>query len=365
MKNKILKRGAIVLASLVAVLLLAVIAYLAYVLVSYYRIEDNLTLSVEGESEYTTVATDVEYSVISYNIGFCAYTRDFGFFMDGGDESRAESAESVRRVMGDINAFLYEENADFVLLQEVDRLATRSHHVDQVDLVREQVADTRKYSSSFVVNYDSPYLFYPFDEPHGKSLAGMLTMSKYAIKSSLRRSLPIEESLMKLVDLDRCYSVSRIDVEGGKELIIYTVHLSAYTSDGTVATRQLEMLLADMQSEYEKGNYVIAGGDFNKDLLGNSAEVFGVDGSGQTWAQPIPEELFDGTALSLIAPFDASAPVPSCRNADGPYHDSQFVLTVDGFIVSENVEVVYANVIDLGFEYSDHNPVKMTFKLEK
>ena len=365
MNKKILKRIAAVLISLISALLLAAIVYAVYVLASYYRIEDDLALAPEGEAEYTSISTDTEYTVVSYNIGFCAYTPDFGFFMDGGDESRAESAGSVMRVMGGINSFLYEENADFILLQEVDQLATRSHHVDQVSLVRNALSVGRGYSSVFAVNYDSPYLFYPFDEPHGKSLAGMLTMSKYAIRSSIRRSLPIEESLMKLVDLDRCYSVSRIDVEGGRELVIYTVHLSAYTSDGTVATRQLEMLLADMQSEYEKGNYVIAGGDFNKDLLGNSAEIFGVDGSGQTWAQPIPDELFDGTALSLIAPFDESAPVPSCRNADAPYHDGQFVLTVDGFIVSENVEVVYANVVDLGFEYSDHNPVKMTFKLEK
>jgi hypothetical protein len=125
------------------------------------------------------------------------------------------------------------------------------------------------------------------------------------------------------------------------------------------------MLLSDMQAEYEKGNYVIAGGDFNKDLLGSSAEIFGVDGSGQTWAQPIPEELFEGKALSLVAPFDEKKPVPSCRNADAPYHPEQFVLTVDGFIVSDNVEVVYADVVDLGFELSDHNPVKMIFKLGK
>jgi endonuclease/exonuclease/phosphatase family metal-dependent hydrolase len=267
-------------------------------------------------------------------------------------------------VLDGINAFLKKEDADFILVEEVDVHATRSHHIDQAYAIRKALGEGG-YSSSFAVNYDSPYLFFPFDEPHGKSLSGMLTMSKYAIKSSVRRSLPIENSLMKLVDLDRCYSVNRIDVEGGGELVIFTVHLSAYTSDGTVATRQLEMLLSDMQAEYEKGNYVIAGGDFNKDLLGSSAEIFGVDGSGQTWAQPIPEELFEGKALSLVAPFDEKKPVPSCRNADAPYHPEQFVLTVDGFIVSDNVEVVYADVVDLGFELSDHNPVKMIFKLGK
>ena len=49
---------------------------------------------------------------------------------------------------------------------------------------------------------------------------------------------------MKLVDLDRCYSVSRVPLENGRELVLYNFHLSAYTSDGTIAEEQLEMLLS-------------------------------------------------------------------------------------------------------------------------
>ena len=362
MKNKAIKYTIISVLSAIAIVLLAAIVYIVYVFASYYRIDDNLTLECEGEALTESASTDVEYRIISYNIGFCAYTPDFGFFMDGGNESRAKSSESVIEVLGGINDFLLEQDADIILLEEVDVDATRSYHIDQRKLIIDALAD-KKYSSCFAVNYDSPYLFYPFLEPHGKSLAGMLTMSKFKINSSVRRSLPIEESLMKLVDLDRCYSASRISVDNGAELVIYTVHLSAYTSDGTVATRQLEMLIDDMQNEYEKGNYVVCGGDFNKDLLGNSAEIFGVSGEGQTWAQPIPEKLFEGTSLSLVAPFNESDPTPSCRNADAPYNSAQFVLTVDGFIVSDNVTVVRSDVIDLRFEYSDHNPVEMVFKL--
>ena len=46
-----------------------------------------------------------------------------------------------------------------------------------------------------------------------------------------------------------------------------------------------------MLSVYEAGNWVIAGGDFNKDLLGNSDEIFGVVRPGVHLAQPIPAEL--------------------------------------------------------------------------
>ena len=164
-----------------------------------------------------------------------------------------------------------------------------------------------------------------------------MTFSTFPISSALRRSLPIETGFTKFLDLDRCYSVSRIPVEGGKELVLYNLHLSAYTSDGTIATEQLRMLLEDMQGEYAVGNYCIAGGDFNKDLLGDSSVYFGASDIAYTWAQPIPPETFDGVDIQLVAPLDEAGPVPSCRNADGPYHEGQYVLTVDGFLVSPNV----------------------------
>ena len=41
----------------------------------------------------------------------------------------------------------------------------------------------------------------------------------------------------------------------------------------------------------------------------------------------------------------------------------ELVLTVDGFLVSPNVEVTGSEVLDTGFAYSDHNPIIMTVKL--
>ncbi len=347
----------------VTALLAAVLIYLCYVLLSYGRIEDHLELTVSRHTgEVTPAPVGQELDILSYNIGFAAYTPDFGFFMDGGSESRAASKESVEQVLVGIRDLVKQQDADLVLLQEVDEHATRSHFVNQRTYL--QTNAISPMDSVFAVNYDSPYLFYPILEPHGKSLAGMLTASRFTVTSATRRSLPIEDSLMKLLDLDRCYSVCRIPTDAGCELVLYTLHLSAYTSDGTIAEEQLKMLLADMQAEVERGNYVIGGGDFNKDLTGLGSEAFGVEGAEYTWAQPIPPEMFAETDLQMVAPYDATAPIPSCRNADGPYHAGQYVITVDGFIVSKNVRVVRAEVVDTGFAWSDHNPVRMTFVLE-
>ena len=90
---------------------------------------------------------------------------------------------------------------------------------------------------------------------------------------------------------------------------------------------------------------------------------FGAADQEYSWAQPIPEGVFDGYDVQLIAPLDESDPVPSCRNADAPYHEGQYVVTVDGFLVSDNVTVNSATVIDTGFAYSDHNPICMSVTL--
>ena len=352
-----------ILAVTVLALIVVVGIYAAYVLFSWYRVEDNQPLEIQTIHDYgidAAMKTGEMYRIASYNMGFGAYSADYSFFMDGGKESRARSEEAVvENVTGAARAAA-SLDPDFLLLQEVDVDGTRSFHVDQWALVCSQMYFLH---GTFAQNYDSPYLFWPLLEPHGANRAGIAVFSKYPIAAAVRRQLPIESGVMKLVDLDRCYSVQRIPAPGeGRELVLYALHLSAYTSDGKIAEEQLRMLFADMLAEYEKGNWTIAGGDFNKDLLGNSGEIFGVSGPEYTWAQPIPAEMIpDG--LTIAAPFDAASPTPSCRNSDRPYGPDTFCVTVDGFIVSGNVDVLDAKVLDTGFQWSDHNPVFMDFVL--
>ncbi|NCC67696.1 MAG: endonuclease/exonuclease/phosphatase family protein [Clostridia bacterium] len=333
--------------------------YFAYVLIDYHRIEDNVPLEITGGAGKTAEAA-TEYTIVSYNVGFGAYSDDYSFFMDGGKYSRAFSEDAVNENLGGAVETMLAQEPDFLLVQEVDKSATRSYHVDEEVPI---VSAFPEYASVFALNYDSPYLFYPITSPHGKSVAGLYTLSFADVSRATRRSLPIESGLMKLVDLDRCYSISEIPVANGKTLYLINLHLSAYSSDGSIATEQLQMLFEEIEGFYAEGNYVICGGDFNKDLLGDSSSIFGVSGEDYTWAQSFPFDLVpDG--FSLVAPFDEEDPVPSCRNANEPYNpETTFVLTIDGFIVSDNVTVTDSAVVDTGFKYSDHNPVKMTFSL--
>ena len=346
--KKTLKNFGIVIGMVLAVL----IAYLLYVVLDYSRIEDNQTLEVNSISE-KAVPVDAHIRVMSFNFGFGAYSSDYSFFMDGGEYSRAFSEEDVHKNLASAVADIEEIDADIIALQEVDIDGTRSYHIDQMKLFADALSD---YSSVSAVNYDSSYLFYPFNSPHGANKSGIMTFSKYGIDSALRRSLPIEESLMKFLDLDRCYSKSVIPASNGKNLCFYNLHLSAYTSDGTISVAQLKMLLEDMEGEYLSGNYCIAMGDFNMDLLGNSSDYFvNIESADDyTWAKP-----FDLILLPFGFKLNAASNLPSCRNADKPYdgEGSCFVVTVDGMICSENVTVSDMYVYDTQFAYSDHQPV--------
>ncbi len=360
MVKKIIKSIFIII--LAIILLLA--AYMAYVLISYHRIEDNQALEIEGEAALSEFKPQELYRISSANLGFGAYSDDYSFFMDGGTESWAYSKDAVYENIAGSTASVLSLSPDIMLFQEVDLNSTRSYHVNEKDLIVDNLKDNGydKVTSTFAVNYDSPFLLYPFTQPHGKSNAGLLTVSTASIQDSVRRSLPIEQGISKLIDLDRCYCKNYINLSNGKQLVLYNVHLSAYTTDPSTATNQVVMLNEDMLEEFSKGNYIIAGGDMNKDVLGDSSKYFGTT-STENWAQPIPDGLLDDS-FTLIGPIDEANPVPSCRNADSPYTEDSFVLTIDGFIVSSNIDVLEANVLDTRFKYSDHNPVYMDFVLK-
>ena len=348
------------------VILLAILVaggYVAYVFLTYSRIPDNQTLEVKGSSTETAKVGE-EYTVVSYNLGFGAYTADFTFFMDGGSESRAKSKDSVIKCINGSADIALSYEPDFVLFQEVDFDSTRSHHVDQRELIYDKFDAAGSYDSVFAQNYHSAYLMYPVQKPHGASNSGILTESRFDITSSLRRSLPIATSFKKILDLDRCYDISRIPVEDGKELILINLHLSAYGTDASQGNAQLEMLFDDMKKEYDKGNYVICGGDFNHDFTGTSKEYFNPGSTADyTWCQPFPDDIIPKGFIKCDN--YAEGMISSTRNTNIPYSKDSFTVILDGFLVSDNITVNYVQNIDKGYRYTDHNPVVMKFVLGK
>ena len=138
------------------------------------------------------------------------------------------------------------------------------------------------------------------------------------------------------------------------------LHLEAYDSgEGKIA--QTKQLASFMQEEYGKGNYVIAGGDFNQRFTGVDQSAYPVY-AGMWQPGEIGAEAF-GSDFTLL--MDNS--VPTCRSLDRPYAGAdnasfQFYL-IDGFIVSANVTAESVETVDCGFVCTDHNSVCLRFTL--
>lgn len=376
--KKVIKITGIILLALVIVLA----AYIIYLYASYHRIPDNQELQVEEISQNTEagneLTTEKNYSALTYNIGFGAYTPDFSFFMDGGKSSWAKSKDRVKETIKGAGELVAFKDPDFALVQEIDLDATRSYHVNEYSILKENIP---AYNCVFAQNYDSAFLFYPFTQPHGKSKAGLALFSKYPITGSLRRSFPISTSFTKFFDLDRCYSISRVPVDNGKELVIFELHMSAYGNSDAIREGQIRMLSEDMQKEYEAGNYVICGGDFNHDLKAADTQSKASDASNNTqtdsgdsaepesWAYPFPRsELPEHFSFCLdqLSEDEKNDHWNSARNADMEYVPGEtYTVTLDGFIISDNVECTKYENVNTGYSYSDHDPVYMEFQLKK
>lgn len=354
---------------ILGILLLIVGGYLAYVVIQYERIPDGIELTVENPRTGGLTVGD-EYTIATYNIGFGAYGPTFSFFMDTGTMldgtelvgkyGKAESKEAVRYNTDGAIDVLEALDPDFVFIQEVDTDATRSYHINQLEDI---TAAMGGYGYTFASNFHSAWLHYPLHDPHGKSNAGLLTLSRFSLEDNVRRSYPVDNGFpTRFFDLDRCFSLHRVPVDNGKELVLINSHMSAYDEGGTIRTQQLEMLNQVASEEYEKGNYVIIGGDFNHALGEVAAHAFPSQQQFPGWVFILTN---DDLAPGLrIVTAENETEVATCRGAEIPYEKGvNFMTVVDGFIVSDNVRTRAEN-IDTDFAYSDHQPVMMWFELE-
>ncbi|MBP5198519.1 MAG: endonuclease/exonuclease/phosphatase family protein [Lachnospiraceae bacterium] len=358
--RKVLKILGIVLGVLVFVVLI----YLFYLFAGYERLSDNLALTVNvpgTENVKEFVQTGSRHSVMTYNIGYGSYPADYSFFMDGGKNAKAYSKKSVEETVTGALNLIGEYDPEFLFLQEVDIDADRSYHVDEYEMTLDHFGD---YFGTYALNYDSPFLAYPIFDFYGKNRSGLASFSKYRINESIRRSLPVADDLRKFIDLDRCYSINRMNVSNGKELVLINVHMSVFGADADVKKSQMDMLIEDMKKECAAGNYLIVGGDFNHDLMADEEKDDVRDAKSHPFRRSALPELMM-MAMDKVPYYVKEGLWPSGRYLNESYDpETTATITMDGFIVSDNVDVITYENVNAGYAYSDHDPVYMEFELK-
>ena len=364
--KKIIKR----LAVFIAVIILLVVSFFGVLTITEYRPADIEKQEIQYHSGSSVSALSrpqagVPFNLLSWNIGYASLDETQDFFMDGGKIIRPASDENVRRNIAGIRDFISGAGCETTLIQEADIASRRSYYVDQRAFLTEHFSGV----SAFAYNFKCILVPIPFPEVIGRVSSGLLVLNRFETKEAVRMSLPNPFSWpVRAANLKRCLLVSRVPLQNSgvsqsktPELVIVNLHLEAYDSSGG-REAQTKALLDFLYSEYAKGNYCIAGGDFNQNFPGIDPVRYAVKKS---------DYFTPGTlSPSLLAngwQYAADKSTPSCRLLNEPFSgdlDNTQLYIIDGFILSPNVELIEVKTFDLGFKYSDHNPVKMRVMLK-
>ena len=295
--------------------------------------------------------------VLTWNAGYGALGDNADFFMDGGRKVETADKERVGINLAGIAEATAKLDPDVVFFQEIDRDASRSHHIDEmIELVNSFGEDDYPdYTSAFAYNMKVFFIPYPIP-PIGMVQSGIMTLTRMRMASAERISLPCPFKWpVRLANFKRCLLVERLPVQkSDKELVLINLHLEAY-DDGEGKQEQTQALMKILEEEASKGNYVIAAGDFNQTFSNTDISAYPLQEG--KWAPGVfsVEEV----KKEWLCLMDSST--PTCRSLDQPYegadHSSFQYYVVDGYILSPNIEVRSCETQDLGFVYTDHNPV--------
>ncbi|MGA2483853.1 MAG: endonuclease/exonuclease/phosphatase family protein [Candidatus Acidiferrales bacterium] len=294
-----------------------------------------------------------ELSLMTWNLGYAGMGEEADFFMDGGHDVLAKDKATVVAHLENITDFLQQHPQDIYFLQEVDSDSRRSYYVDEFGGITGALSD---YYYSSALNFDVRFLPYPFTQPIGRVRSGLLSLAAYQPAEAARFQLPGSFRWpVSSFNLDRCLLVWRLPREDGKEWVVMNVHLEAWDAGGGLKSQELEFLRNLAIGEYERGNYVIVGGDWNATLPGVRLDQFPSTSKLNQYNMTLPANF-----LPSGWRWGVDASRPSNRRSDAPYRPGEnYVTVIDGFVVSPNVQILSVNTLALGFRDSDHEPVVM------
>lgn len=350
----LIKRLLKVIGFLSLALFLLFLGFILLLWITEFRPPPVINLSPEGTADRSLDSLS-RFTIMSWNIGYGGLGEKMDFFYDGGTRSRPE-AGYFTSTWDRITLFLSGQTGlDAILLQEIDQRAHRSHYLDEPTAVR---ALFPGMVSAFAVNYNCLFLPLPVTQPMGRVLSGLLTLSSHEMDSAIRYGFTVHPPLPdRLVQLKRCFLATWIPLQDNRSLVVVNVHNSAFDTGGLLRPSELDLLSRFMQEEANKGNFVVAGGDWNANPPGFSPDAIAT-GDGV-----FTDPFYDLSRWFPSWTFAWDPAVPTNRHVDKPYRKGVTETSIlDFFVLSPNLELISVETRSLGFLFSDHNPVFITFR---
>lgn len=354
---KTLKRILKIIAFLVLIPIIYVVGVLGFAYLTDYQPAEHYDLAVEKpkRTSVSEAPSQKEFTLMTWNIGFGGLGKEMDFFYDGGTQMRSSEAVVEKNLQG-IGQTL-SDSIDFIFLQEIDKKAKRSYQKDEIDAVDDNVS---YYNKVFGKNYDVKFVPKPYLEPMGNVVSGILTLSRFPVQSAeaftYKNTYHFPDYLFYL---DRCFTCTRVPLADKKELILINSHNSAYDPEGKMKAFELEQLKTFLLAEYQKGNYVIVGADWNM-YPPDFKEIKGFKPESMLPACFAPQN-YPANEWKWI--WDNKR--PSNRHVGEVYNpQTTYQTIIDYFLISPNVESLYVKTIDNGFDFADHQPVQIKVRLK-
>lgn len=314
---------------------------------------------LEENNKADNLIVDSTVTLLSWNIGYSSLGEKADFFLDGGKNIRSSKLEFKKYLKGIKKFLVTQKDKDFILLQEVDKNSKRSFKINQFELFNKIFEN---HSSVFSENFNVKYVPVPLTDisPMGKVLSGLATYSKFKSIENYRLQYPGEYDWpTRIFHLDRCLLLKRISLESGKELVVINSHNSAYDG-GKLKPLEMQYLKTILEEEYQKGNYVIVGADWNQCPPNFDYDTFSKNNSEDYSQTNIAEDY-----LPKDWQWGFDAKIATNRKLSTFYEKGKtFTTLIDFYLVSPNVEILEVKTIDLDFKYSDHQPISLKVKLK-
>lgn len=346
-------------------LLLPIVLYLIYVIaviafgtINDYQPEEVIKIETNNNKELLAIDSN-EFTFLIWNIGYGGLGAESDFFLDGGKQVRPSKDLSKKYIEGIVSTVTNFKDIDFLLLQEVDIKSKRSYQINEFEEIAKNLPT---HSKSHALNFNVKFVPKPLASfsPIGQVQSGLATYSKYKVSESNRFQFPGSYDWpVKVFHLDRCLLETRVPLASGKELIVLNSHNSAYDG-GKLKPLEMAYLKEYLLSEYKKGNYVVVGGDWNQ-----CPPNFAYD----TFAKNNAEDYYQDNIAEDFMPNDwkwtYDETVPTNRKLAASYiKDQTFTTLIDFYLLSPNISLIEVEGINLDFENSDHQPVKLKIQLK-
>lgn len=334
-----------------------------FLIIGFIFFEAHKKSSVIEHSEFVQTVADQDIyffdeeetfvRIVSWNIHHASAGKEIFDEMNLLYRSRQKKNDFQNTFQGIVNNIELLKYIDIIMLQDLDFQSRRSYQANQHEMISAVLPD---HGSFFSENMSCPFFPFPLFSPSGEIHSGISLFSKLEINEAKRYALPVYPfyHLTHFI-LKPCFTLCRFSLRNGTYLVVINVQNQTYRSDPQKRQTDLLLLRSVMLDEYERGNFVVAGGTWNQNPPKFDHTVFSNNEKGVALTLPFDMNFFPpGWQCS----YDPT--LPTFRLMDTPYSTNKTETSItDYFIVSPNIEINSYKTINLGFENSTHNPIML------